>query len=667
MNKYEELWHEQVKGIVGLKQLKKEELTVEGSLLEEELSTVEGVRLAEDEEEWEDFELDARMTSLYHTFIGDFSLERGSFQDEIETQVEKIMLTKPSVLKRQGLSSLEAERLSLYAAGHEGAHLIFTNQEMASNYIVDLCVKWDIDYAKFGDLLQLVEDLRVDNAIMKERPGFAELKEAAARAIMRRLMIQSSNRENSFHKALLAGSFGIDLRKNHSDNWAHVDWIKVDKLVNFVHEHIKDVDDSGEAVFFAFELYRGIYGNPPPNLVEDSEDIIGGRPTGKKINRKTDGKRALVERIVETMESPGILDMIDEEKAKKMREDMKKYNRRHEVHLSDLDNLLANEMYLAVDSFGESIISEEERKRMERAYAKDVHSKLPIHVCRGIVSDALSHRRYEALSQQRNLSGQIEELTRRLRDSMLAAVDKEEFTAEYGVLIPNKVWKATKCNTTKIFSRVNETKLGGFAIQLLLDASGSLSLRVDEMRKVAYVLTETISQLEIPLRVEAFCNTSSRQILQRFRDFDDSPEQNYRVTAYDALGDNRDSYAMRIAGNELLRRPEENKVMIVVSDGAPSSVLNTFFLHYGAITHMSYHTGSVHDPGVKHAAIQVRELRRSGVALMGIYTGSPDENTLRAEMNIFGNDFAYVRHSSRLASTVAAYIEQQIKISVNRG
>lgn len=59
------------------------------------MNTAEDCDLKEDE--WEDFELDARMTALYHTFIGSFSQERGTYQDEIETQVEKIMLTKPSV------------------------------------------------------------------------------------------------------------------------------------------------------------------------------------------------------------------------------------------------------------------------------------------------------------------------------------------------------------------------------------------------------------------------------------------------------------------------------------------------------------------------------------------------------------------------------------------
>ena len=628
------------------------------------MNTAEELRFEEDE--WEDFELDARMTALYHTFIGSFSQERGTYQDEIETQVEKIMLTKPSVLKRQGLTNWEAERLSLYAAGHEGAHQLFTNQEMARNSLVNICMKWDMDYLKFADLLQMVEDLRVDNAILKERPGFADLKAEATKALMRVLMTRSPNNDNAFHKALSAGVYGIDLRKDSSETWTYIDWLKVDKLVEFVHDNICNVDDSGEAVYFAYELYRGVYGNPPPSLGDQSEDIIGGRPTGKKINRRDERQRALVEKIVERMESPGLVDLIDEKKAEKMREDIEKYRRRHQSHLSDLDNMLANEMETTVESFGESIISEEERKRLERTYATDVHHRVPIHVCKGRITENSSRKRYEALQQERGLNGQIEELSRRLHDSMLAAVDKEVFTAEHGVLIPNKVWKATKCNNPKIFSRIDEMKLGGFAVQLLLDASGSLSLRVDEMRKVAYVLTETISRLEIPLRVEAFCNTNSRQILQRFRDFDDTPEHNQRVTAYDALGDNRDSYAMRIVGKELLRRPEENKIMIVVSDGAPSNVLNTFFQPYGAIIQMGYNSGGVHDPGVKHAAIQVRELRRRGIALMGIYVGDPDERTLRAEKNIFGNDFAYVRHSSRIAGTVAAYIEQQIKISVNR-
>jgi len=624
--------------------------------------------LSFEDDDWEDLELDGRMTSLFHTLLGEYEVGRGTYQEEIETHLEKIMLTKPSVLKRSGLSNKEAERLALYSAGHEGAHKLFSNQEMMKNYVLDICSKWDMNYSKYAELLQMVEDLRVDHAVLHDRPGFGDLKADAGRALVRVFISKSPNADQAFYKALLSKVFGLEIRSGDFGKWEHVDWVTVEKIHNFIRENLSKIDSSGESAFFAYELYRGIYGNPPPAQAHDGEDVIGGAPIGKKTRKEfKEEKRALTERIVDRVLDPGIMEMMDPEKAEKLRQNMKRASKRNVMSITDLENMLNREMHFTEEAFGVQIITDEERKRLERLYATDIHAKVAIHVCDGVLSEKTSRRLYEQLKQQRSLTGQIEELVRRLRDSMLAATDKEEFMSEFGSVVPNQVWRATKCNNPKIFTKIDENKLGGFAIQILLDASGSQSLRTDEMRKVGYVLTEAITSLGIPLRVEGFCNSGTRMVLQRYRDYDDPRSENHRVTAYNALGDNRDSYAIRIAGYELLARPEENKIMIVVSDGAPNNVLNHFYAPYGAIINLSYTTGSAHDPGVKQAAIQVRELRRRGVALMGIYVGTPDERTLRAEKNTFGADFAYVRHPNRIVSASATYIEQQIKISVNRG
>jgi len=628
--------------------------------------------MAGDSENWigedddlEDYGLGGRMNALIHTVTGDYETGMDIFYSENVTQVEKILLTKPSVLKKQGLNSFEAEELSLYSAGHEGAHIRYTDLQKAKDAILYVCSNRVLNYDLFGNLIQIIEDARVDHMILLERPGFIDFKYNGSKGLIRCLLNRTDNKENAAIKSLTALMYGIDLRKYTKDSWNHVDWTKIEMVAKFIKENIQLATDSSEAVYLAYEAYCEMYGQPPSAGDYQSEDIIRGRPSDRVKNYRKQ-KEEIIERIVEKVNSEGLTELVDEKKVDEMKEDLKEYRKRKRSAKLDLGAVLAEEVLESINAFGEQIITAEEKRRLEKAYCVDIHARIPIHVCRGKISENLSQKRYQALQQNKKLNMQVEELSRRIKDAMYAANDKDAYTADHGVLIPNKVWKATKCNNTKIFNKVDETELGGFAVELILDASGSLSIRVDEMRKVAYVLTETIAGLGIPLRVEAFCNTTSHMVIQRYRDYEDDRHSNQRVTAYDALGDNRDSLAIRICGNELLKRSEQHKVMIVVSDGAPNNVVNSYFRPYGTITQLSYTSGQVNDPGVKYTAIQVRDLRRKGIALMGIYVGPPDERTLRAEKNIYGKDFSYVRHTDRIAQAVASYLEQQIKLAVNK-
>ena len=285
------------------------------------METTEELWLEDDDPD--DFNVRERMNALFHTFIEDFSLSVDARQGGAMT--DKLLLTKPSALKRQGLTSGEAEALSLYAAGHEGAHMLYSDLGQAMESVIGICMKKDMDYLKFSELIQIVEDARVDGMIMKDRPGFIDLKTEGAKALMRCLCSRSPNKEKAELKCVAAGLYGVDFRKTDPEAWKHVDCVKVDSVSSFIKDNIGKIEGSGEAVFMAYEAYREMYGEPVESIVEQSEDVIGGRPGGLK---KGEEKRAASEKIVERMERPGLTEMMDGKKAREMREDMEAARRR---------------------------------------------------------------------------------------------------------------------------------------------------------------------------------------------------------------------------------------------------------------------------------------------------------------------------------------------------
>ena len=118
----------------------------------------------------------------------------------------------------------------------------------------------------------------------------------------------------------------------------------------------------------------------------------------------------------------------------------------------------------------------------------------------------------------------------------------------------------------------------------------------------------------------------------------------------------RDGLAVRAAAYDLMRRPQEGKLLVVLCDGRPNDKIL-----YRA-------KGQEPDPripvygdayAVKDTAYEVRKIRAQGVRVLGVFTG--EEADLQAERKIFGKDFAYIRDASVFAHTVGRYMKQLLE------
>ena len=108
---------------------------------------------------------------------------------------------------------------------------------------------------------------------------------------------------------------------------------------------------------------------------------------------------------------------------------------------------------------------------------------------------------------------------------------------------------------------------------MLIDASGSQMSRQGEVAIQAYIISEALSNVEIPHRVMSFCTFWDYTILHRFRKYDDPRTENENIFNYVTSSNNRDGLAIKTAGHSLLQRQEEKKILIVLSDGRPYDVI----------------------------------------------------------------------------------------------
>ena len=185
-----------------------------------------------------------------------------------------------------------------------------------------------------------------------------------------------------------------------------------------------------------------------------------------------------------------------------------------------------------------------------------------------------------------------------------------------------------------------------------MDASGSQRERQGQVALQAYMISESLSNVGIPHQIMSFCTFWDYTVMQRFRDYEDPREKNKDVFRYITSSNNRDGLAIRAAGDSLLGRDEENRILIVLSDGRPNDVI----VNRPGSRNPKPYCGEY---GVQDTAWEVRSLRGNGIFVLGVFTG--DEKDLAAEKIIFGKDFAYIRDIRNFSRVVSGYLQRLLE------
>lgn len=109
------------------------------------------------------------------------------------------------------------------------------------------------------------------------------------------------------------------------------------------------------------------------------------------------------------------------------------------------------------------------------------------------------------------------------------------------------------------------------ACTILKDNSGSMMGEKDFQCCKAGAMIEEVMKPLMPLRIADF-NTYNGIESTIIKDFDDNENINYFWSYFQTnrpSGGNNDGYSIDMAANQLLLRPEENKLLVILSDGEP--------------------------------------------------------------------------------------------------
>jgi cobalamin biosynthesis protein CobT len=228
-----------------------------------------------------------------------------------------------------------------------------------------------------------------------------------------------------------------------------------------------------------------------------------------------------------------------------------------------------------------------------------------------------------------------------------------------GKLVSKKLWRLPALLDAEIFeTRRQPSQRFDVVVEILVDCSGSMGCRIptkngdvlkdETARKAATALAVVLQELGVMFAVTGFTAD-----FHRGRDVVHCPMVTFGqkdltgISAIEGRSSNRDGYSIRVAAEELKRRPETVKILMVLSDGWPIAC--------------GYSGGQVKSDGCLDTAQAVRQAKKDGLEVVGLYFGPNDENAMQVVNAIYGEDVIAVTDMTYLDGQMGRILKRKLR------
>lgn len=581
------------------------------------------------------FELENRIQNLLWTVSGDYGLE-----------------IRPDVSL-----FLRSESIALYDGIKQGAFARYYDKECMGLYLVKK-VFLQADESALTLLAQLCIEAAVGDRICIERPGVKSMQRQAFEDILEqefeempspgdylgRLKVAVLRRRlegSSYHVEKKLQTF-LDLVMSSSETKDTMELISViDQLYNSL------VDPSFERVHGNLEKVLSV------TMEELSDYPWEDFLTEELYEEALESYAAQLTNQIAGLEDQAVTEEMEENRRKK-----------HRITVVSQEDLEKAYTYVELN-YGKTYLSKREEKRMNDLMCRGIHSDCSLYFTEGILKNPVKRNyQFEYAKRLKNkniwlyhdkhriVKHNIAALTDILKKSLALRSEPENVLSDRGTILPSRLWRIGRSREARVFQRELKADAADFVVDVLIDASGSQMGRQGEVALQAYIISEALSNVEIPHRVMSFCTFWDYTILHRFREYDAPRSANEDIFNYVTSSNNRDGLAIKTAGYSLLQREEEKKILIVLSDGRPYDVI----VNRPNAKNPKPYQGKT---AVLDTATEVRRLRNLDVSVLGVFAG--EEKDLSTEKKIFGKDFAYIRDIRNFSKIVGRYLKKQLE------
>ena len=582
------------------------------------------------------FELENRIRNLLWTVSGDYGLS-----------------VKPDVSL-----FLRSRDIALYDGIKQGAFARYYDRDCMGMYLV----KKVFLQAKENELTliaQLCIEEAVGEKICRERPGVRSMQRLAFEDIL----------DQEFEEMPAPGDLLARLKIAVLRRRLEGDSFRIERRLQPYMDLVSragKAQDTMELIRIVDELYNGLADPLFEKLHGNLERVLS--VTLKELTEYSwedflteelyeDALESYVEQLtgqITGLEDTSVTDAMEEKRQAK-----------HKITLVSPEALEKAHTYVELN-YGKTYLTEQEEKRMNHLMCKGIHGDCSLYFTEGILKNPVNRNyQYEYAARLRNkniwlyhdkhriVKRNIAALTDMLRKSLVLRSEEQTVLSDRGTILTSRLWRIGRSSEATVFQRELKADAADFVVDVLIDASGSQMSRQGEVALQAYIISEALSNVEIPHRVMSFCTFWDYTILHRFREYDDPRTANDNIFNYVTSSNNRDGLALKTAGYGLLQREEEKKILIVLSDGRPYDVI----VNRPNARNPRPYQGAV---AISDTATEVRLLRNLDVSVLGVFAG--EEKDLSTEKKIFGKDFAYIRDIRNFSKIVGRYLTRHLEI-----
>ena len=317
-------------------------------------------------------------------------------------------------------------------------------------------------------------------------------------------------------------------------------------------------------------------------------------------------------------------------------------------YLPELSNTVEAEMERLLDTMAEKTVCQElEQDRLRELNQEaqsisygDIHKGVAIRVNR------MTEVPPEMVTQYNAIAGPLLAISKQLQKSLLRQLrDQQRGGKQTGLLMGRRLdAHALFRSDGKVFTKnALPSQPPEMAVGLLLDESGSMAScdRATYARASAIILYDFCQALHVPVMVYGHSTGSKGVELYSYSEFDAiDREDKYRLVDISARGSNRDGAALRFVAERLSHRPEELKLLILVSDGQPADTG-----YYGTAAEEDLR-------GIQ------QEYRRKGILFVAAAIGDDKENMER----IYGDSFLDITDLHQLPVKLTQVVKRFLRV-----
>lgn len=550
--------------------------------------------------------------------------------------------------------------VSLYFGIIAGARRKYLDWDIIKKYLMSRIKKSynkDILYT----LIELVLNSIVEDKVINERPGVAEIRSKAYKDVL----VNYSKIHKEDILQTLRYTFILQAMDRHP---------VVDGLTRRIIRDIKAIDCNDDLINILKRLdeiyltyFEVIINSQMENSQVSEKDI-------KNVNVDFDTfSDFMYEELYMDEETENIESEINNISNSMLVENLGEMNdgdlEKSPNRIIYVDEVMAQKIYDKVGYYyGKTFLNESEVKKIETKHCRGIHEGCRVHFTDGVLRSECNNAfqlKYVTRQKENNLYKYRDNIKlhkrsiNKLKESISRILIEESaidrIYSDGGTICANRAWRIGRSNNTKVFYKDIRNEKGKYVIDILLDASGSQSRNQFNVAIQAYIIATALTSIGIPNRVMGYLSFLDYTILKRYRDYNDNINSCENIFEYFSAGNNRDGLAIKATCHDLIEREEENKILIVLSDGKPNDVKIGKDRSRSLRGEASY-KGIV---GVKDTALEVRKARNQGILVLGVFTGK--ECDLDAEKMIYGKDFIYTKDIERFADIVAMYLNKIIK------